>query len=163
MGLIEFLEGAYKGGRLLFLLYDHDKQVKLRYKAIKGSGIKRLPNLSSDIASERIKLAEKRDLVKQQRSYLTRDRIEDEIKSSLDQGFGVTVRDNYISVWCFKTGSTEVMFITDHTSEGTKLSMINKMKHRLIERRYYINRPLLSESELKQRNMELDMQRVGFY
>lgn len=66
MGLIDFLEGAYKGGRLLFLLYDHDKQVKLRYKAIKGSGIKRLPNLSGVIVSESVKHAEKQALVNQQ-------------------------------------------------------------------------------------------------
>src|SRR5690606_15015047 len=66
MGLIDFLEGAYKGGRLLFLLYDHEKQVKLRHKAIKGSGIKRLPNPSGVIVSESIKHAQKQALVAQQ-------------------------------------------------------------------------------------------------
>lgn len=62
MGLIDFLEGAYQGGRLLFLLYDHDKQVKLRHKAMKGRGIKRLSNPSGVIVSESIKYAEKQAL-----------------------------------------------------------------------------------------------------
>lgn len=45
MDLIDFLEGAYQGGRLLYLLKQHDKKVKDRYKRIKSS-----PKTSAPVA-----------------------------------------------------------------------------------------------------------------
>lgn len=142
MGLIDFLEGAYQGGRLLFLLYDHDKQVKLRYKAMKGRVIKRLSSATDNITRLREITPVNRPLVNPQSSHSTGDVLEDEIKASLAQGFKVTVLNDYIEVWCLRTHSTELRFITNHVETSTKLHMINQMKDNLIKQGSLLRSPL---------------------
>lgn len=90
MGLIDFLEGAYQGGRLLFLLYDHDKQVKLRHKAMKGSGIKRLSKTTDNIIQVRVIESQNRALVNEQNT-LRKSPLDEEIELSNELGYHVIV------------------------------------------------------------------------
>jgi len=142
MGLIEFLEGAYKGGRLLFLLYDHDKQVKLRYKSIKGSGIKRLPNLSGVVVSESIKHIEKQALVNN--TPKRKSALDEEIELSSNLGYGVnvytptnTIDPVEIRVSYNKLPATyaETGYLYHpYTSTADKVKKIKRLRKRLWER-----------------------------
>lgn len=141
MGLIDFLEGAYKGGRLLFLLYNHDKQVKLRYKAIKGSGIKRLPNLSSVIVSESIKRTQKQALVNNVPKR--KSALDEEIELSGNLGYSVNVYtptntidpvEIRVSSKMFE-GFTETGYLYHpYTSTADKVKKIKRLRKRLWER-----------------------------
>ena len=131
MGLIDFLDEAYEGGKLLFALYDHRKRVKLRYKSIKDNSIKR---------------TERKALVNPQSSYSNRGIIEDEIKVSLAQGFKVIVLNDYIEVMCLRTGTSEWASITDYVETSTKLRLINRMKDNLIKLGASLRKPLPNNS-----------------
>jgi hypothetical protein len=141
MGLVEFLEGAYKGGRLLFLLYDHDKQVKLRYKAIKDSGIKRLPNPSGVIVSESIKHVEKQALVNN--TPKRKSALDEEIELSGNLGYYVDVHtptntidpvEIRVSSKMFE-GFTETAYLYHpYPSTADKVKKIKRLRKRLWER-----------------------------
>lgn len=141
MGLIDFLEGAYQGGRLLFLLYDHDKQVKLRHKAIKGSGIKRLPDLSGIIVSESIEHAQKQALVNN--TPKIKSALDEEIELSGNLGYYVNVYTPTNTVDPVEIEVSSKMFVAftetgylyhPYTSTADKVKEIKRLRKRLWER-----------------------------
>ncbi len=142
MGLIDFLEGAYQGGRLLFLLYDHDKQVKLRHKSMKGKGIKRLHSTIDSTTQARIIASQNRPLVKEVNT-LRKSPLDEEIELSNKLGYYVNVYtpsnmvdpvEIEVSSKIFE-GFTEVGHLYHpYTSTADKVKKIKRLRKRLWER-----------------------------
>lgn len=143
MGLIDFLEGAYQGGRLLFLLYDHDKQVKLRHKAMKGRGIKRLSSTTDNIIQVREIMSKNRPLVNEQKSQ-RKSPLDEEIELSNKLGYYVnvyspsnTIDAIEIKVSYKKLPTTYVetgYLYHPYTSTADKVKKIKRLRKRLWER-----------------------------
>lgn len=143
------MEKTIEGGKLLLQMWREGNYMKHRAKrlakirakkeAVREDFIRgKVGSLSSMAKSLKpFKTTEFR-----QSSYSDRDVLKDEIKASLAQGFQVTVRNDYISVLCLRTRSSEVRFITDHVETRTKLSMIKQMKDNLVRQGALLRRPL---------------------